>query len=85
MLKDAAGKEIHPDDVNSIVRCNMLQDVNYRPYCGNNIARDKIGGCHNPRMVWSNNINQNVCPYCGMTTTYPADFIVRYKDAHGLN
>ena len=62
----------------SIVRENLMTVENYAPYCGNDISRDKLGGCNNPRMRWNNVKQQFVCPKCGDTTDFPIDFIERY-------
>jgi predicted RNA-binding Zn-ribbon protein involved in translation (DUF1610 family) len=61
----------------SIVRTNLMNQQGYSPYCGNNIARDAIGGCNNPRTKF--NGQQFVCPNCGYVTEFPSDFIARYK------
>lgn len=61
----------------SVVRENLMTREGYSPYCGNNISRDKKGGCNNPRTNW--NGEQFVCPQCGWTSNFPPDFITRYK------
>ena len=62
---------------NSIVRENLMTVSGYTPYCGNNISRKEIGGCDNPRTKF--NGEQFICPKCGFRTTFPRDFIEKYK------
>lgn len=61
----------------TIVRENLMTEQGYSPYCGNNIGRDFKNGCHNPRTVFDG--DQFVCPNCAYRTTFPPDFIHRYK------
>lgn len=67
---------------NSIVRENLMTREGYTPYCGNNISRDKPGGCDNPRTKFDG--QQFVCPKCGLRTVFPDDFIKRYKAVWNL-
>ena len=71
-----------PVVINTIVRSNLMDDKNYSPYCGNNIARRDIGGCDNPRTNW--NGSQFVCPRCRWTSQFPQYFIDAYKAKHNL-
>jgi len=73
---NADGTEMHQDDVKSIVRSNMMQDVNYRGYCGNNSCKVM------PRTI--RHVDQNKCPSCGWVSQYPDDFVARYKLVHKL-
>lgn len=66
----------------TIVRQNMMDDVNYRGYCGNGISRLKPGGCDNPRTIWDG--EQFYCPHCGWRSQFPDDFMQRYKAKHNL-
>lgn len=68
----------------TIVRENLMTEPGYTGYCGNVVARHRIGGCSNPRTVWSRSLEQFVCPECGWTSQYPADFIERYKQRWNL-
>lgn len=63
----------------TIVRGNLIRDVNYAPYCGNNKAASSDGGCNNPRDVFNNQINQFVCPKCGSASEFPEYIITLYK------
>lgn len=58
---------------NFVVRHNLLNQVNYTPYCGNKWSV----GCSMPRTRW--NGEQFVCPECGFTSEYPKVFIEYYK------
>lgn len=66
----------------SIVRRNLMTEPGYSPYCGNDISRDAVGGCYNPRTKF--NGQQFVCPSCKFSTTFPAEFIDEYKRKWGL-
>ena len=68
----------------SIVRRNLLNDVNYRPYCGNDGNRSEIGGCYNPRTEYRPVDGQFICPHCKWISSFPADFIKEYKEKHNL-
>lgn len=68
----------------SIVRDNLMKDVNYRPYCGNNTVYNKLGGCSNPKTYWDNKSEQFRCPQCMWISEFPEDFIKRYKEKHNL-
>lgn len=68
--------------MSGIVRENLLKDINYSPYCGNNIARDLPKGCSNPRTKF--NGEQFICPKCNWTSSFPLDFIEIYKLKHNL-
>lgn len=67
----------------SIVRENLMNDRSYRPYCGNNVARQDIGGCYNPRTQLRPD-GQFICPNCKRISEFPKDFVDRYKAKHGL-
>jgi rubredoxin len=60
-----------------IVRKNLINDVNYRPYCG---ADD----CYNPRTQYREVDSQFICPNCKWISQFPSDFIDRYKEKHKL-
>ena len=62
----------------SIVRQNLMDNVNYRPYCG----RDR--GCYNPRTEYRPYDSQFICPHCKWISAFPEDFIKRYKEKHKL-
>lgn len=62
----------------SIVRDNMLTELNYTPYCGSPRSF-KPGGCKSPRMFF--NGTQMECPHCGHTTSFEPAFIEKYKAA----
>jgi len=62
----------------SIVRQNLMDDPNYRPYCGNN-----GGGCYNPRTQLRPD-GQFICPHCKWISSFPEDFVKRYKAKHNL-
>lgn len=64
--------------MNSIVRTNLLADINYRPYCGNNV------GCYNPRTEYIPTEWQFICPNCKWRSSFPTDFIKQYKKKHNL-
>lgn len=56
----------------TVVRENLMNESGYTPYCGQ--------GCRiMPRTVWNPNKNQFSCPCCGWTSSFPRDFIERYK------
>ncbi len=59
---------------NSIVRENLMTEINYSPYCGG-FARIK---CSNPRTKF--NGEQFICPECGWRSEFPKDFIEKYKN-----
>lgn len=86
LLNDELVVSIEPrltDDEATIVRQNMMDDPTYRGYCGNNIARNAIGGCSNPRTIRLSG-GQSKCPECGWVSEYPKEFIDRYKAKHNL-
>ena len=62
----------------TIVRENLMTEPGYSPYCGNNTSRTALGGCDNPRTKF--NGEQFVCPKCGWTSSFPINFITRYKE-----
>ena len=62
-----------------------MDDVNYRPYCGNNISRDAVNGCYNPRTQYRPSDGQFICPHCKWISDFPQDFIDRYKKKHNLS
>lgn len=59
----------------SQVRTNMMEDVNYVPYC-------LSSGCS--RFSKTSVIGTLKCLKCGDVITYPKDFINRYKAKHNL-
>ena len=59
----------------TVVRENLMNEPGYSPYCGAAMN----SRCPMPRTVWDATKNQFVCPHCGFTTEFPADFITRYK------
>jgi hypothetical protein len=59
----------------SIVRRNLMERVNYSPYCGNESCRYMW-----PRTVW--NKGQFEC-LCGWRSEFPAEFIAEYKAKWG--
>ena len=61
----------------SIVRENLMNQKGYTPYCGNPKARQDVGGCANPRMIF--NGEKFVCPKCGWVSKLDEEFINRYK------
>ena len=63
---------IHPDDVRSVVRTNLMTRQGYQPYCGNMTCPTM------PRTYFNKQRKQFVCPCCGWTSEYPYDFIQRY-------
>lgn len=67
----------------SIVRQNLMDNVNYRPYCGNPRIRSIRFGCYNPRTVRRAD-GQFICPNCKWVSSFPADFLKRYKEKHNL-
>lgn len=62
--------------INPIVRKNLMEQKNYAPYCGNDKCREM------PRARF--NGEQFVCPDCGWTSSFPADFIAEYKAKWGI-
>lgn len=61
----------------TIVRQNLMDDKNYRPYCGNNVS------CYNPKTELRTN-GQFICPHCKWISAFPEDFVKRYKEKHSL-
>lgn len=61
---------------NSIVRKNLMADKNYTPYCGSE-------RCHLLMPRTNFNGQQFTCK-CGWVSTFPQDFIKRYKEKHNL-
>jgi rubredoxin len=61
----------------SIVRQNLMDNVNYRPYCGNTYK-----GCSQPRTEYRTYDSQFICPECKWISAFPEDFIKRYKEKH---
>lgn len=62
----------------SIVRQNLMDDKNYRPYCGN-----IINFCYNPRTELRTD-GQFICPNCKWISSFPDDFVKRYKEKHNI-
>lgn len=62
----------------SIVRQNLMDSKDYRPYCGNN----KCTG-NNPRTQFLG--EQFHCPICGWISQFPKDFIQKYKEKYNLS
>lgn len=69
---------------NHIVRRNLLEDINYRPYCGNDLSRDSKDGCYNPR-TYLRPDGQFICPHCKYVTQFPQEFVEVYKKKHNIN
>lgn len=61
----------------SIVRQNLMDNKNYRPYCG-----DEHPSCYMPRTEWTG--KQFICPNCKWISKFPDEFIERYKAKHNL-
>ena len=64
----------------TIVRENLMTIKDYTPYCGNNLSRYEKGGCNNPRTIYIKGLEQFQCPHCQWLSTFPKDFIIRYKE-----
>ena len=60
----------------SIIRDNLMEREGYAPYCGNG------DHCTMPRSEF--NGEQFKCPRCGWTSTFPAEFIDKYKKKWGI-
>lgn len=60
----------------TIVRQNLMDEVRYRPYCG------EEKGCYNPRTEYRSVDGQFICPNCKWISKFPEDFIKRYRDKH---
>lgn len=56
----------------SVVRENLMNEPGYTPYCGA-MCREM------PRTRWDAAKQQFTCPYCGWTSQFPYDFIMRYR------
>ena len=67
----------------TIVRQNLMDNVNYRPYCGN-IHLSKYGLCYNPRTQFRSIDGQFICPNCKSISQFPDDFIKRYREKHNV-
>jgi len=66
----------------SIVRQNIMDDKNYRPYCGNAIS--EVGSpCYLPRTELRTD-GQFICPNCKWISNFEPDFIKRYKEKHNI-
>jgi rubredoxin len=63
----------------TIVRQNLMDDPNYRPYCGN------MDNCYNPRTQYRPIDGQFICPNCKWISQFPADFVARYRAKHNIN
>ena len=61
----------------SIVRQNMINNINYRPYCLTCADLIKFE-------QWTKE-EQLECPQCKRTTEFPKHFITRYKSTHKIN
>jgi hypothetical protein len=61
----------------SIIRENLMEDKNYRPYCEVNNQ-----SCYMPRTIWTG--EQFLCPNCKWRSDFPKEFIDRYKLKHNL-
>jgi len=68
----------------SQVRQNLMDDITYRGYCGNDLPRNKYGGCDNPRTIWLPEQGQFKCPKCSWISQFPEDFITRYRAKHNI-
>lgn len=62
----------------SIVRQNLIDDKNYRPYCGS-----MHYGCYQPRTELRTD-GQFICPNCKWISSFEDDFVKRYKEKHDL-
>ncbi len=60
----------------TIVMENLIDNINYRPYCGT----DKR--CSRPRTEYRSFDSQFICPECKWISSFPKDFINRYKEKH---
>lgn len=60
----------------SIVRSNIIKDRNYSPYCGGDTCKTM------PRTVF--NGKQFICPSCGWESSFPEEFINKYKKGDSL-
>lgn len=58
---------------NSIVRENLMTEKDYTPYCGHDRCLFRM-----PRTKWSALKQQFTCT-CGWVSSFPKDFIERYK------
>lgn len=63
----------------SIVRQNLMKDINYRPYCGSTNLN-----CYSPRTHYRESDGQFICPNCKWISKFPQDFIKKYKEKHNL-
>lgn len=61
----------------TIVRENLMNNKNYSSYCGAVSCIYRM-----PRTLW--NGEQFECK-CGWKSSFPEDFISRYKEKHNLN
>ena len=57
----------------TLVRENLMNVAGYSPYCGGNPER-----CYWPRTKF--NGEQFVCPNCKWKSSFPPEFIKRYKE-----
>ncbi|UVD32146.1 hypothetical protein [Vibrio phage phiKT1028] len=83
LKKVKAGETLDPNEqsavyrhplVGSTIRCNLLTEANYSPYC-------PVGEkCSMPRTHW--NGEQFECPSCGWVSAFPDDFMELYKATH---
>lgn len=64
----------------TIVRRNLMANVNYRPYCGETSNHN----CYHPRTEYRPSDSQFICPNCKWVSSFPKDFIDRYKNKHNL-
>lgn len=63
----------------TVVRQNLMDNINYRPYCGS-LYKDN---CYQPRTELRTD-GQFICPNCKWISKYDDDFILRYKQKHNL-
>jgi hypothetical protein len=56
----------------SIVRNNLMEREGYSPYCGNDTVN-----CPWPRTHFDG--EQFICKHCGWRSSFPEDFMERYK------
>ena len=61
----------------SIVRDNLIEDIKYRPYCGNLDCKTM------PRTVRTNDL-QFLCTSCGWKSSFDEKFIKEYAEKHNL-
>lgn len=68
----------------SIVRDNLINRAGYSPYCGDKLCKPRT--TYSPERWPRTKFNgkQFVCQKCGWTSSFPDDFIQRYKEKWGI-